>query len=328
MKTNTKRTICILLLTAILMSSLFLYSCNSSASSNGKVKILCTVFPIYDWTCAVVGESENIEVELLVENGTDLHSFQPSFGDMAKIKDSDIVIYIGGDSDKWVAESIDERATGIELSKVDGITLYSVSADSIANAHTHDGEECHEAHDHSHGFDEHLWLSIRNAKAAVGKICTTLSQFDSANADMYKSNAEQYTATLDELDTEMGTLAAKISKPLIFADRFPFVYLLEDYGIEYFAAFEGCSTDTGADFDTIITLAQKVDKYQSTALFVTESPVSELADAIIVQTKTENARAVSLDSMQSLGKSDIKSGKSYLSIMKENINRLSVEVYE
>ncbi len=320
MKTNARKTICMLLCAALLLCALS--SCASGSAQNGKIKILCTVFPIYDWVRAVAGESENIELELLVENGTDLHSFQPSFGDMAKIKDSDIVIYIGGESDKWVAESIDERATGIALSESDGMTLYTVRADSIANAHTHDGEECHEAHGHEHGFDEHIWLSLRNARTAVGEILSVLSGKDAENASTYKSNADSYIAALDALDSDMQTLSESINGPLLFADRFPFVYLLEDYGIDYFAAFEGCSTDTGADFDTVIGLAKKADEYGSTALFVTESPTAGLAEEIIAQASNKNSGIVTLDSMQSIGKSDIAGGRTYLSVMQSNIEKL------
>ncbi len=324
MKKITIKIILILMCTALLFCALS--SCTDRRTSNDKIKILCTVFPVYDWARNIVAGSENVEVGLLVENGTDLHSFQPSFGDMAKIKDSDIVIYIGGESDKWVAESIDERALGIELSTLENIRLYAISADSIANKHTHDGEECHEEHSHEHGFDEHLWLSLHNAKVSATEICKRISKLDNSNSQLYQKNTDGYISKLDELDKDMRKLGEIIKEPMIFADRFPFVYLLSDYGIDYFAAFEGCSTDTGADFDTVITLAKKADEYQSRALFITESPVDGLTKAIITQTKSKAAEAVALDSMQSLGKKDIESGKSYISIMKRNINRIQ-EIY-
>ncbi len=299
-----------------------LASCGTTAKGDEKIKILCTVFPIYDWARNITAGSESVEVSLLVENGTDLHSFQPSFGDMAKIKDSDIVIYIGGESDKWVTKSIDERAIALELSSLDEIVLYNVSDDRFASAHTHeDGEECHEAHDHT--FDEHIWLSLRNAIASCRHLADLLCKEDSDNAKLYSDNAEAYISKLSELDLQMSLVSDKISSPVIFADRFPFVYLLEDYGIDYFAAFAGCTTDTGADFDTVITLSCKLDKYQSKYIFVTERPIDGLADSIIAQTQARTAAVCSLNSMQSIGKTDISSGISYISVMQENINTLA-----
>ncbi len=324
MKKYAKHFILLILTLSLIIASA---SCGNAKKDSDRTKILCTVFPVYDWVRSIVGDSDAFDVSLLVENGTDLHSFQPSFGDMAKIKDSDIVIYIGGESDKWVAESIDERAVGIELSGLEGMTLYAVSADSIAHAHEHGGEECHEEHDHSHGFDEHIWLSPKNASAAVSYINNVISEKDAANAEKYAQRAESYKQALMSLERRMSALSESISAPLVFCDRFPLVYLFEDYGIDYFAAFEGCTTDTGADFDTVITLAKKIDSFDSRAVFTTESPVEGLAASIIAQTQKKDASVVALDSMQSLGKSDIESGKTYITVMEENIARLE-EIYK
>ncbi len=318
-----KKTILLILSLALLCSVVLLPSCAERGRDGEKIKILCTTFPLYDWAKNVAGESEAVEVSLLVENGTDLHSFAPSFGDMAKIKDSDIVLYIGGTSDKWVAESIDETAVGIELSALADITLYQISADSLANTHTHeDGDECHEAHDHNHAFDEHLWLSLRNAEAAVRELCRVLSEADSQNAHIYSANSEAYIEGLHSLDSRMLDVAGSVSHQLIFADRFPFVYLFEDYGIGYYAAFEGCSSDTGADFDTVISLAKRVDATKCSAIFVTERPIPDLAESIVAQSADKSAKIIALNSMQSVGKSDIESGVTYLSVMEQNVKIL------
>ncbi len=319
---QTKKIFALLVGLALLLSCTALPSCGDRGDAS-KLKILCTVFPVYDWVRSIVGDSEDVEVSLLVENGTDLHSFQPSFGDMAKIKDSELVIYIGGDSDRWVADSVDEYARGVELSAIEGIELYAVSADSIAHAHAHgDGEECHEEHNHDRSFDEHLWLSPRNAATVCRYLADLIAEADSASAELYRRNAEAYIARLDALDARMSALAENITEPLIFADRFPFVYLLSPYNIPYFAAFEGCSTDTGADFDTVITLARLADEHSSDHIFVTEAPIDGLAASIIAQTSEKTANTVTLDSMQSLGKGDIGSGASYLGVMEQNISTL------
>ncbi len=318
-----KKTISLVLTLVMLCTAALMPSCARGEQDSDKIKILCTVFPLYDWARNVVGECDNVEVMLLVDGGTDLHSFQPSFGDMAKIKDSDIVLYVGGTSDTWVAESVDEDSLAIELCELDDITLYQISADSIANTHTHDdGSECHEAHDHNHAFDEHIWLSLKNAEAAVRKLCCVLGELDSQNAEIYSENANIYISSLRALDAQMNSVAQKIQGQLIFADRFPFVYLLEDYGIGYFAAFEGCSTDTGADFDTVIALAKKIDATNCSAVFVSESPIPDLAESIIAQTASQSVKILVLDSMQSLGRADIDNGTTYLSVMKQNVKTL------
>lgn len=319
---NTKKLICLLVVIALFGVSATLIGCNRR-SDEQKIKILCTVFPVYDWAKSIIGDSDAVSLSLLVENGTDLHSFQPSFGDMAKIKDSDAVIYIGGDSDEWVADSVNEDAISVELSAINGIALYELSADSVAHAHTHeDGEECHEAHEHSHGFDEHLWLSLRNAKTACLALCELLSELDPENASAYEENTASYIEKLDELDARMSALAKNVNEPLLFADRFPFVYLLSDYNVDYYAAFEGCTTDTGADFDTVITLSKKLDALEKKYVFTTESPTDGLADSVIEQSKSKQATVIALDSLQSTVKSDASGGKSYLSVMNENVSAL------
>ncbi len=307
---------------ALCICALSLVSCAGAFQKDKKIKILCTVFPVYDWAKNIAGDSDNVEVSLLVENGTDLHSFQPSFGDMAKIKDSDIVVYIGGESDKWVAESIDENASAVELCSLEDTVLLEASSDRFASAHTHeDGEECHEAHDHQ--FDEHLWLSLGNAEAACRAIEAALCLADGDNSELYRSNADLYISKLGELDEKLQAIASRITDPIIFADRFPFVYLLEDYGISYFAAFSGCTTDTDADFDTVISLTKKTDQYSAKFIFTTERPVEGLAESIIAQSRDKSAAPKQLNSMQALGKSDIESGVSYISVMEQNIDTLS-----
>lgn len=317
-----KKCISLFLISALLYATLSFTACHRADDNGDDIKILCTIFPIYDWVKNVVGDVEGVQVSLLTENGTDLHSFQPSFGDMAKIKDSDVVIFVGGDSDEWVADSIDEDSVAVELCALDSVALYEVSADSIAHAHTHDQEECHQAHDHTQGFDEHMWLSVKNAQAVCREILSLLCEMDCENAQEYTKNTERYVSELDSLDTRMSSLSEKTATTLIFADRFPFVYLFSDYGIDFFAAFEGCSTDTDADIETVMSLSKKMDELSATHIFVTEAPIDGLADSIIRQTKSRAATVITLNSMQSLGKSDIERGVTYASIMSANVSAL------
>ncbi len=299
------------LITALTLSCISLLGC-SEKKSDGEIKVLCTIFPIYDWTRNIVGEAENLQVSLLIKNGADPHSFQPSFADMAAIKESDVVIYTGGASDTWVETAIEGDTVAIKLSELEGMNLYDVSHDSISHK-----EEEHEAHN---GFDEHIWLSVNNAAVACDSICKTLGELDGDNSELYIENTSEYKTSLSELDNRMKNVASSIDEVLIFADRFPFVYLLEDYGIDYFAAFEGCTTDTSADFDTVIELAEQLAKSDCGYIFTTESANKELTSSVIRESKTE-ARVAVLDSMQSFGAADIDS-QDYIEITERNISVL------
>lgn len=311
MKKFTKAFIALLLAITILIPSTALVGC--SKKDGGGIKILCTVFPLYDWARSVVGDVGGVTVELLVKNGTDLHSYQPSFADTAAIKDSDAVIYVGGVSDTWVQEAMSDSTKSIKLSEAEGVTLYQVSAHSILEEHAHE----HGQHD---DFDEHIWLSLRNAAASVEAICTALSELDEENASAYRENTDAYKQKLSELDDKMKAVAEWVDEPLIFADRFPFVYLLEDYGIDYYAAFEGCTTETDANFDTVIALANRLADSECGYIFTTEAPNTSLVESVIRQSQRDAQRGV-LDSMQSLGGAEVEDS-SYINIMERNVGVL------
>lgn len=311
MKKIIKALFTLLLVIAIIFPSAILGGC--SKKDDGEIKILCTVFPLYDWARNVVGDTEGVSVQLLVKNGTDIHSYQPSFADTAAIKDSDAVLYVGGVSDAWVEEAMAESTKAIKLSETEGVTLYEVSAHSIAEEHSHN----HGQHDN---FDEHIWLSVRNAAASVEAICNTLSEIDVENTSAYRENTDAYKQKLTEIDQKMETLSKSINEPLIFADRFPFVYLFEDYSIDYYAAFEGCTTEKDANFDTVIALSKRLDDSKCGRLFTTEAPDKELVDSVL-RKSSSNSQTAKLDSMQSLGGADVENS-SYLNIMERNVSVL------
>ena len=311
MKKTIRAFVVILLVITMILSSSVLSGCTKK--NDGEIKILCTVFPLYDWARQVVGNTEGVSVQLLVKNGTDIHSYQPSFADVAAIKDSDAVLYVGGVSDAWVEEALTESPKTIKLSQTAGVTLYDVSAHSIAEDHGHQ-------HSQNDGFDEHIWLSIRNAMASVEAICSTLSEIDGQNADTYRANTDAYKQKLTELDEKMKAVAEAIDEPLIFADRFPFVYLFEDYGIDYYAAFEGCTTDKDANFDTVIALAKRLSNSKCGYLFTTEAPNSELVESVMRESNSK-PQAMALDSMQSLSGAEVENS-SYIKITERNLSVL------
>lgn len=320
-----KRILCALIALTLIFSLFSLFACNSRSEDNGKLKILCTLFPQYDWLRNITKGSEGVELSLIIANGSDPHSYQPTAEDIMNISNCDIMVYVGGDSDKWVEEAI-ERSKNTELSQVvlsslEGVTLRNVSASSHSHSHDHDHSHEHEGHSHS-SVDEHLYLSLHNAIASVRSITKILCEKDTANAELYKSNAEAYINELSSLDAgfKKALNEANIAEPfMLFADRFPFVYLLSDYGISYSAAFEGCTTDVDASFDTVLRLIKEADAHSIGYIAVTETSDKALAQTVISSTKAKNQEILTLNSMQSVTKSQIEKGASYILTMAQNL---------
>ena len=319
-----KRFICLLLMLCAVLS---ICSCGATnKESDGKIKILCTLFPQYDWLRNITSGVENVEVSLIIANGTDPHSYQPTAADIMSISNCDMLVYVGGDSDTWVKKAVERSKnsslTEIALSEIDGIELHDISATS----HTHEGHSHGEhSHDgHSHGaLDEHLYLSLENACVAVRELCGILCGIDPDNKELYIENAADYIIQLFALSENFRVDIEELPEDerfMLFADRFPFVYLLSDYGIHYAAAFEGCTTDVDADFDTVIRLIHEADEHNVKYIAVTESSDKALAQTVISSTKTRDQSIVALNSMQSVTRTQINNGATYLSIMEENIN--------
>ncbi len=319
----------IALMLTVFLSAACLGGCGK-ASEDEKIKILCTVFPVYDWVKNIVGDTENIEVSLLVGNGTDLHSYQPSAADMIRLASAHMIVYIGGESDAWLEEALKKNAkedcVKLKLFEAEGLVTRRISARSIlSDAENCEEEDCHD-HDHDHGHgavDEHIWLSPRNAKACVSYITEQLCLLDEANSESYRNHSSRYLEQLTALDAAYEeAVSASASPTLICADRFPFVYLTEDYHIPYIAAFEGCSTETDATPDTVIRLAAAVNEQKTSYLVVTESSDQKLAQSVIRATEAKDARIAVMDSMQSVTAKEAEAGVSYLSVSRSNLEIL------
>lgn len=315
-----KRFICAILSFLLVFS---FASCNFEKEDDGKLKIVCTLFPQYDWIKNITRNAENVEVTLLIANGTDPHSYQPTASDIMTISNCDMIVYVGKDSDMWVQKAIErsknQNLKTVALSELEGIELRNISASS----HSHK-EHGHDHEGHSHGtVDEHLYLSLHNAKAATSALATELSKIDTGNAELYKENALAYVQELDALDADFCTdlESANLEEPfMLFADRFPFVYLLSDYGISYSAAFEGCTADVDASFDTVVRLINEVDEHNAKYVAVTETSDKALARTVVSSTKTKNQEIIVLNAMQAVTRSQIENGTTYLSVMKDNLN--------
>ena len=282
----------------------------------GKLNILCTVFPLYDWARNIAGNTA--EVSLLNENGADMHSYQPTAADIVRLHSCDVLIYTGGESEKWVAEVIKQS----DNKNLKALNLIELLGDRAVT----EREEGTERRENGDETDEHIWLSLKNAEILTDKIAAALGDADNENKDIYKANAAEYSERLTALDMEY-TEALKNTKhkALIFADRFPFRYLTEDYGLDYYAAFPGCSAETEASFETVIFLAKKADE-NGDCIFITETSNGDIARAVNRNTAKKNKKILTLDSMQSVNKKDIKNGLTYISVMQNNLATLKIGV--
>lgn len=291
----------------------------AKAKKSDKLKVVTTIFPEYDWTREIIGDNaKNVELTLLLGNGVDLHSYQPSIQDIAKISTADIFIYVGGESDGWVKDAL-RNATNKNM-KV--INLMETLGDKVKAEEIKEGMQAEEEEDEVE-YDEHVWLSLRNAKILCAEIAAALSAKDPANATAYKANLASYTARLDALDAKYAAAVKAGSKnTILFGDRFPFRYFVEDYGLDYFAAFVGCSAETEASFETVIFLSKKVDELGLNSVLKIESGDGKIARTIIQNTKKKNARVLTLDSIQSTTLKQAKAGTTYLSIMEDNLKVL------
>lgn len=298
-------------------------ACSSSAEesavqSSDKLNIVTTIFPEYDWVMNILGdESENAEVTMLLDSGVDLHSFQPTADDIVKVASCDVFIYVGGESDEWVEDALAESVNPDMVV----INLLDVLGDSVVEEELVEGMEGEE--EEGPEYDEHVWLSLRNAAYLTQYIADRLALVDPDNADAYEANAEAYIAELNDLDAEYAAIVADAgTDTLLFGDRFPFRYMTEDYDLNYYAAFIGCSAETEASFETIMFLAGKVDELSLNTVLTIEGPDHSIAETIVENTADGDQQILSLDSMQSVTAEDVSNGASYLDIMRNNLEVL------
>lgn len=310
-----------------------LSGCGTSKSGEDtkdkKIKIVTTIFPEYDWVMQILGDkADKADVTMLLDKGVDLHSYQPSTADIAKISEADVFIYVGGESDEWV-EDVLKQAKNKNL-KV--INLMDVMGDKAKEEEVKEGmqpeeEEAEEAKDGKEEeeveYDEHVWLSLKNAKIFTKKIADVLAEVDKDDAKTYQANYESYAKKLDALDKKYAeAVASAKNKTLVFGDRFPFRYLVNDYGLDYYAAFVGCSAESEASFETVTFLAKKVDELGLSDVLTIEGKNHKIAKTVIENTKEKNQKVLTLDSMQSTTAKDVKDGATYLGIMEKNLEVL------
>lgn len=325
-------------------------------ASQDIINVVATSFHEYDWLLQVIGDNiDNYNLTLLLDDGVDLHNYEPTVDDIATITTSDLFIYNGGESDAWVSDVL---ATSEDLNTVNVIEVLdnNVMAEVLVEGmeededhdHDHDdeSEETEESEDHDHDeetegsedhdhddeseeTDEHVWLSLENAAIVCAHFADVLSELDAENADTYEANADEYIAQLNELDEAYETMVLEAARDtIIVTDRFPFLYLVSDYGINYYAAFSGCSAETEASFATIIFLAEKADEYDVNYLLTIENGLVDLATTVAENSSDANREILELNSMQSIASADIEAGATYYSIMEENLEVLRLALSE
>lgn len=305
-------------LSAFFFASLLTGCAKGGTVDSGRLSIVCTNFSEYDWTREIIGDTDSAEVRYLLESGMDIHNYQPSTQDMMNISDCDMFVYVGGESESWV----DDALRGARNKDMRVVKLFESVKNSIRQEEYKEGME-QEADSGEADYDEHVWLSLRNAEVICSDICGTLCEIDPDNGDSYRANLAAYTEKLEALDREYAEVAENASvRTLVVCDRFPFRYLVDDYGIDYYAAFSGCSAETEASFDTIMTLSRKIDELGLENVIIIENSDDAIARSVISSTKDKNAAVHTLDSMQSVTSADIKGGADYLSIMRDNLETL------
>ncbi len=302
------------------MTMLFLLVCLPSCSGSalysegmGEIKVVCTVFPIFDFARNVGGDKTT--TVLLQESGADMHSYTPTASALKALGEADVFVYIGGESESaWVDDMI--AASGNKSLKTVKLSEHIdelLSAEAVCDWSEHG----HDEHDHESGFDEHIWTSLKNAEKIAETICITLCEANSENAEYYRGNFEKYKKKLGSLESEYEAAFDNASTPgLIFADRFPFVYLLHDYSFNYIAAFAGCSTETDASYETLSALCTAIQSNSTPAVLTIDGSDKKLANSVKEQT---GCAILSVNSLQSVTRDEIENGISYIGVMAENL---------
>jgi zinc transport system substrate-binding protein len=313
--------ILILVLIAGLLSSCGGNTTKTTSPLSDGLQIVTTIFPEYDWARNILGDNPaRAELTMLLDNGVELHSFQPTAQDIIKVSSCDLFIYVGGESDVWVEDLLKE-VVNPNMKVINLLEVLGSSAKLEEEIEGMQGESEEEGEETE--YDEHVWLSLNNAVKFVNIIAENLSDIDPLNADLYFRNADTYCERLRNLDAEYRTLAEDTEyKTLVFGDRFPFRYLTDDYGFSYYAAFKGCSAESEASFETISFLAKKMDELKLPFILTIEGDNHRIAQTIIDNTASRDQQTVQLNSMQSVTSKDVENGADYISIMTSNLAKL------
>lgn len=272
---------------------------------NEKTKIVTTNFPCYDFVRAITKDVDNIEVDMLVTPGSEIHDYEPTPKDIINIKKSKLFVYTGGESDNWVKKIIKEN------NNVKIMDLVDLKKEELVEGMEGEDEE---------EYDEHVWTSPKNAIKIIDKLKEKIIKIDNKNKNEYEKNAEEYIKKIKEIDKEIENIVETSKrKTIVFADRFPFRYFTDEYGLEYYAAFKGCSESTEASSKTITFLIKKIKEEKIPVVFHIELSNKKIAKVI---SKETNTKILELNSAHNISKKDFEKGITYVDIMKKNIESL------
>lgn len=290
---------------------------STNGTDTAKYSIVCTTFPQYDWLREIIGENaDSFSLMLLLDKGGDLHSYQPTAESIARISSADMFVYVGGESDTWVEDAL----KGAVNKDMRVVNLMDLLGGMVKEEELVEGMQCYEEAEHEETeYDEHVWLSLKNAAYLTGALSETLQGLDAEHAQEYAANAAAYIESLNALDREYADAVKQSEKKtILFGDRFPFRYLTEDYGINYYAAFAGCSTETDASFETVTFLSGKVDELGLHTILTIEGSDQKIAEIIRENTHGKNQQIQTVNSLQSVTAKEIQDGFTYLKAMREN----------
>lgn len=299
----------------LILTATIICSCNqSNVTGKKKLNIVASIYPEYAWLKKIIGDNDSlINVSLIIKSGVDLHSYAPTATDIATISESNAIVYIGGESDKWIKKALNAapKKDRIEINLLNELGSRVKTEEIVEGMQSVDDVDS----------DEHIWLSLKNAHYLVQKLAQIISKLDTLHAKKYQNNANAYISKIDSLDAEYETVINNSKRRiLLFGDRFPFRYLVDDYGLEYYAAFAGCSAESEASFKTVAFLASKMDSENLPAILTIEHSNQNVAKAILrASKKSNNAKILTLNSMQSANETD-----DYLSIMRKNLEILKI----
>lgn len=280
---------------------------------DGKLHVVTTIFAPYDFACAVGGA--DVSVTMLLKPGSEVHSYEPSPKDIIAIRNADVFLYVGGESDAWVRDVL----AGVDNPDLRTVTLMDC-VEALEEETVEGMQAGHETHDHAHAeeteYDEHVWTSPRNAALICEKLADTFAAADPTHADAYAQRCGAYVEQLDDLNTEFEQIVENAKrKTVIFADRFPLLYFADAYDLTYFAAYPGCADSVEPSAATVAFLIDKVNAEQIPVVFCIELSNQKLADTVCEAT---GAKKLQFSSCHNVTAAEFKDGATYLRIMQQN----------
>lgn len=291
----------------IILISVLLLALAATAAAEEKLNVVATDFPCYDFVRQVAGD--RADVTLLIHPGVEVHFYEPSPADILAISDADLFVYIGGEGDAWADSLLDgfDDDAPETLRMMDAVAPIEEEGEE---EHAHDGPE----------YDEHIWTSPKNASLMVAAAAAALRAIDPDNADAYEANAQDYIAQIDAIDADIQAIVdGAARRTLVFADRFPFLYLVRAYGLDYVAAFPSCTADTEPTPQTILSLIQAVEADGSPVVYTIEMSTQAVARTVAEET---GAAILTLHSAQTVTQDEFDAGETYVSLMRKNIEAL------